>query len=97
MNSINLAEVDLVRTICPPGTQIEIENVGAFSVDIPNLSLVAGIGHVYALLTREPVLVDDAFLQRVTLTGLDVEKFEVKVRIAGSAKPAPPYLGFSRL
>jgi len=72
-----------VQSICPSGLEIEIEGYGEkWKVDIPHISLLTGIAHACCLLTGEPVTVDERFLKRVTLTGLDEKKKQVKVRIA---------------
>ena len=93
---MNLADVDLVETQCPNRLTIEIEGMGKMGVNIPNISLLTGIAHIYCIKTGETVYAGKDFLKRVTLTGLDVEKKIVKVRISEAANPIP-LKGFSSL
>jgi len=79
---VNLANIDLVRTNCPPGTEIEIEGLGTLKVDFPCLNgLLSGIAAVYAIMTRRLVFENEDFLRWITLLKFDAKKKFVKVRI----------------
>ena len=82
---MNLENVDLVRTICPLGTEIEIEGVGRLKVQIPCFNgLLSGIATVLAMLTKKPVFEGEDFLRSITVLELDTKKKFVKVRITDS-------------
>ena len=80
---INLEEIDLVRTKCPPETQIEIEGFGKMAVSGPcENGLLSAVATVYVVLTGKAVYEDANFLRRITLLELDCKNKFVKVRVA---------------
>ena len=81
--AINLDEIDLVRTMIPPGgINIEIDGCGKMGVEIPNIRLIDGIAHVYSCKVKKTVSITKEFLARVTVLDFDTARRYIKVAVA---------------
>jgi len=79
----DLKKVDLVKTSCPYGVEIEIEGLGALVMQTPCINgLLSGIATAYAILSNTVVFENEEFLQKITLLELNLTKKFVKVRVA---------------
>ena len=78
---MSLQNIDLVNSICPDGTTIEIEGVGQRNT-VGRISLRVAILSIFVVLTGKSLFgTEEEIAKMITILELDGEKKFVKVRV----------------